>query len=306
MNRMKFRIEAVPPFDFDLSCQIFSQGDPQFRSYQDERFRQALRLGNKLALLSVGSLGSVSKPNLSVELASNQKLARSDLKAAKALVSYLFTLDLDLKPFYRATKADPVMSALIRKLYGLKAPATATVFEALIDSIIEQQISLKAAHSMEIKMIKSFGDRLHLEGETYYAYPTPQKLSKAGMAEFRKCGLSSRKAEYIREISGSVSRGELDLEKFKSYPDTRRIIEELDRIRGVGAWTAELTAIRGMRRREVIAADDLGIRRSISHYYRNGRPVSSQQARRIAKPWGNFKGMAAFYLIMAEHLEVKI
>ena len=51
------------------------------------------------------------------------------------------------------------------------------MFEALVDSIVEQQISIKVAHTLEERMIKKFGEALTLDGETYYAYPTPQNIA---------------------------------------------------------------------------------------------------------------------------------
>jgi DNA-3-methyladenine glycosylase II len=70
-------------------------------------------------------------------------------------------------------------------------------------------------------------------------------------------------------------------------------------IRGIGRWTAELTILRGMHRVEAIPADDLGVRKLISHYYRNDEKISGVEARNIAEQWGRWKGLAAFYLIVA-------
>jgi DNA-3-methyladenine glycosylase II len=79
--------------------------------------------------------------------------------------------------------------------------------------------------------------------------------------------------------------GKLNLEKFKNYDSSEQIIRELDEIRGVGVWTAELTMLRGMQRLEALPADDLGLRRVISRYYRDGKMVPNSEARRTAKNW---------------------
>jgi DNA-3-methyladenine glycosylase II len=87
---------------------------------------------------------------------------------------------------------------------------------------------------------------------------------------------------------------------------TSDIIEELDKVKGVGVWTAELTMIRGMQRLEALPADDLGLRRTISHFYCGGKQITGNEARRIAEDWGRWKGLAAYYLIMAESLNVSV
>ncbi|MDI6708498.1 MAG: DNA-3-methyladenine glycosylase 2 family protein, partial [Candidatus Thermoplasmatota archaeon] len=115
-----------------------------------------------------------------------------------------------------------------------------------------------------------------------------------------------KKAEYVKDISKSVIKKNLDLEKFKKYREKSKIIEELCKIRGIGVWTAELTMVRGMHKLDAIPADDLGLRRYISHYYCRGRRISGEEAREIAKKWGDWQGLASFYLIMAGKLGVKV
>jgi DNA-3-methyladenine glycosylase II len=94
----------------------------------------------------------------------------------------------------------------------------------------------------------------------------------------------------------------LDLEKLKNHEDAEEIVGELDRIKGIGVWTAEMTMVRGMQKFEAIPADDLGLRRVVSHYYCKDTRISSEETRKIAEKWGKWKGLAAFYLIMAEWL----
>jgi DNA-3-methyladenine glycosylase II len=301
----KLTMKTVPPFDFDLSAKIFSDGDKQIRKYENGKFWQVFRVNNKLILIIVKALGTVDKPKLSIELKSNEKISFSDKQETEEIIRALFGLKLDLKPFYEHVEDDKIMASLAEKLRGLKGPSTPTVFEALIDSIVEQQISLDVANGIETRLVKAFGDTLSLDGQVYYAFPTPPRLASVSAEQLRKCGLSLRKAEYVKEISKLIADEKLDLEKLKNYEDAERIINELDRIRGIGVWTAELTMVRGMHRIEVMPADDLGLRRAISHYYCKDRKISGEEARRIAEKWGKWKGLASFYLIMAERTETK-
>jgi len=299
-------ITCKPPFDFNLSAMIFSNGDRSIRRYQDGKFWQVIRVDDSLILISIKALGTVDDPKISVELRSDHKISEADKESVKQTVSAMLNVDLDLKPFYEHAKKDKTLTHIIHKLRGLKIPTTPTVFEALIDSITEQQISLNVAHVLERRLIKTFGKALRLDGEVYYAYPSPQELTSAKLQQLRRCGLSEKKAEYIKEVSKMVADGKLDLEGFNRYDDVQRIISELDRIRGIGLWTAELTITRGMHKLDVIPADDLGLKRIISHYYRRDKKISATEARKIAKKWGKWKGLAAFYLIVANAMESKL
>jgi DNA-3-methyladenine glycosylase II len=302
----KIMIAALPPFNFGLSAEIFANGDRQIRTYKKGRFQQTIRTDGKLILATVESVGTVDKPKLCAELKSDRELTQEDKKKAEEAISVLFNLNFDLAPFYEEVKKDEVMACLTQKLWGLKSPNTQTVFEALVDSIVEQQISLKVANGIEKKLIKKFGDALSLESEVYCAYPTPQKLASASVEELRQCGLSLRKAEYIKSVSTLIVEGKLDLENLKDYDGADKIIRELDRVRGVGVWTAELTMLRGMQRLEALPAEDLGLRRIISHYYCGGTRITSAQARQIARDWGRWKGLAAYYLIVADMLGIEV
>jgi DNA-3-methyladenine glycosylase II len=301
----KITLAPVPPFQFDLSAEIFANGDEQIRSFKNGKFRQVVRVNGTLVLVTVESLGTVDKPRLSAELKSANELLDEDKKKAEEVLCFIFNLDFDLMPFYEETKKDKTMACITRRLWGLKSPTTQTVFEALVDSIVEQQISLRVANTLENRLIKRFGDSLTVEDKVYYAYPTSENLAAASVEALRGCGLSQRKAEYIKEISGLVTEGKLDLEKFKKYNNTDEIIREMDAVRGIGVWTAELTMIRSMQKWDVLPADDLGLRRVIAHYYCKDEKITSAQARQIAKSWGRWKGIVAYYLVVAEMLGVE-
>ena len=261
---------------------------------------RCLEVEGCLVLVKVTSEGTVEQPKLGVELASNQPITANTKKAAQAAIEYIFNLNFDLNQFYKQAEKDPVMQKITRQLCGFKYPTTATAFESLVDSIVEQQISIKVARTIEERLAKKFGDTIEIGDTTYYAFPTPQNLAEASLADIRSCGLSQRKAEYIYNAAKMIVEGKLDLEAMKNNPDMQAIVAELDEIKGIGVWTAELTIYRGMQRLDVLPADDFGIRRVISHYYCGGKPIKSAEARKIAEAWGKWSGLAAFYLLAAE------
>ena len=297
-------INCTPPFDFALSAYILADGDPQIAKYDGTAYRQVLRVDGKLLLATIASMGSVDAPQLCAVFTSDRSLSARDVTAAHAVISSVFNAHLDVKPFYHAIRNDPVMAELSGKLRGLKNPATATVFQALVDSIIEQQIALNVAHVLQRRVIKAFGDVLVVDGDTYYAFPTPERMAVASVDSLRRCGLSRRKAEYITDIGARIAAQAVDLERLSQYGETQMILDSLCSLRGVGVWTAELTAIRGLNRLDVFPADDLGLRRWVAHYYCSERTITSAQARGIAEQWGKWKGLAGYYLVVAGLLKI--
>lgn len=302
---MKVKINPTPPFNFNLSTRIFSDGDGEIRKFENGKYWQLLRTETNLILVTVESSGTVDQPELSVVLDSNRKISNEDQKAMEKTIIKIFNLNFNLKPFYQEISSDKFMKEIVHKLYGLKNPTTPTLFEALVDSIIEQQISLKAAHSIENRLIKSFGPAIDINGALYYVYPSPEDLAFLELQQLRDCGLSFRKAEYIRDMSLNLVMGELDLESLEKLNETSDMIKQLLEIRGVGVWTAELAVLRGLGRFDAMPADDLGLRRIISQFYCENKKINAQEARDIAQSWGRWPGLAAYYLIVADLLSFR-
>ncbi len=299
------KIKPETPFNFDLSAKIFSNGDPQIQKYENGNYWQVISLNDRLVLVTVRSSGSVDNPELTVEVLPDKNLDKSDDPTVTSIVTSIFNLDFNLRNFYEDMKKDRVMYGLTTQLKGLNSPTTPTFFEAIISSIIEQQISLKAARSIETRMIKKFGDALKINNMIYYAFPTPEILSKLERDDLRAVGLSFRKAEYVIGLSENILDGELDLDGLR-HRDTQEIIDTLLNIRGIGIWTAELAVIRGLHRLVVVPADDIGLRRIVSHYYNDDKPVSSDELREIGKIWGKWSGLAVFYLVIADIMSLDI
>jgi DNA-3-methyladenine glycosylase II len=300
----RIHLVPVPPYDIDLSARIFSQGDPAIRIYESGVYRQALDIQGSPTLIEVRSTGTTGYPRLEVDVSQDSEGHLVESFEIQGIVSSMFNIYDDLAPFYLAVRDDPVMADLTQRLYGLKSPTTPTLFEALVDSIIEQQISLKVAHSLQVRLIKKTGKQLKIERDVYYCYPSPEVLAGTPVSLYRECGLTSRKSEYVRDLSAGIVSGDLDLDKFREYDDTGKIIREMMEIRGIGTWTAELAIIRGIHKLDAFPADDVGLQRILSRYYRNGEKITSDEARTIAGKWGAWKGLAAFYLDLAEHIGI--
>jgi len=76
-----------------------------------------------------------------------------------------------------------------------------------VTSIIEQQIATSVARKIESRLVRRFGEEVRVGKKTYCAYPRPEDLADASPAEFRECGLSARKGEYISDIARMVREG---------------------------------------------------------------------------------------------------
>jgi len=130
---------------------------------------------------------------------------------------------------------DPILNILVKK-YG--APnnfkdRTEFLYEELVESIIGQQLSGKAADTIFKRFLE-----LHKDSR----FPRPEELLKTDVEKLRSAGMSYSKAGYIKNIAKAFKEKSLDINKLKKMTDSE-IITELTKIKGIGRWTAEMTLI---------------------------------------------------------------
>ena len=288
-------IEPKPPFNFELITSLYSRFPTQCVDlYSQGTYERVLRDKDKLFLIRVKSAGLVEKPKLQIEVLPPG--ARK--KFIEDQVRWILGTDDETEGFYKIALADKKFAPVIKNLYGLRAPRTPTVYEALIIALTEQQIALSVALSLRKKLVEKYGERLKIKGKKYFAFPEPEVLAQAKPAEIRKLGLSIRKAEYIINVSQKVTGGELDLEKMKTW-EMEKVLETLIKIRGLGPWTVEYMMCRGMGRYEALPANDMGLRISLTKFFDKKERVSEKEVRKFLDHFGKYKGYAAFYLIYA-------
>jgi len=210
----------------------------------------------------------------------------------KRIARRIIFADLDLVPFYRRVASHPVFGPIAKELHGLKPMRPASLFEMLVIAITEQQISLAAAYRIRARIIERFGDPV----DDLRAFPTPTRLSESSVADLTRCGLSQRKAEYVKGLAYKVANGQLDLDGFETMSD-EDVRFHLLQIRGIGPWSADYFLVRGLSRPDRVPADDLGIRRVVGHYLGRGQRLSAQGTMRKLSPFKPYRGLAAFYLL---------
>ena len=162
----------------------------------------------------------------------------------------------------------------------------------LVIAITEQQISLAAAYRIRTRIIEHFGDPVN----GLWAFPTPTRLSESSVADLMTCGLSQRKAEYVKGLAYKVANGMLDLDQLETMSD-EDVRSLLLQVRGLGPWSADYFLVRGLSRPDRVPVDDLGIRSVVGHYLGSGKRLSPQGTMRKLSPFKPYRGLAAFYLL---------
>lgn len=156
------------------------------------------------------------------------------------------------------------------------------LFEVLVESVVGQQLSGKAADAIYGKFVALV--------ETV----EPKKIAKHSADELRAAGLSGAKAHTILGIASAASNG-LDFEKFWKTPD-EEIVETLIKLKGIGRWTAEMFLMFGLGRPDVMSAADLGLRKGLAVAYRLPELPNPKDCERLFEPWRPYRTAASWYL----------
>ena len=178
-------------------------------------------------------------------------------------------------------KKDRKLGAAIDHIGIIKRKVNPDVFSALVESVVSQQISSKAADTV--------CDRLH-EKCGYEA----AEIHKLRAEDLQGCGMSMRKAEYIKSIAEAAVNKTVDFDALWEKSDDE-VIRTLTALRGVGVWTAEMLLIFSLMRPDIVSYGDLAIRRGMMRLYGlNELPMD--RFKRYAKRYTPYGSVASLYL----------
>lgn len=161
------------------------------------------------------------------------------------------------------------------------------IFASLIESVVGQQISSKAAQTVNARL-------LDLTNEI-----TPERLMYLNLEQIQKCGMSLKKASYIRGIAEAAFSGKVKFNELYRLSD-EEIIRELISLKGVGEWTAEMLLIFSLQRKNVVSYKDLAIRRGMMNLY-GIKELTKEKFQVYKKRYSPYGTVASLYLWELSH-----
>ncbi len=177
---------------------------------------------------------------------------------------------------------DPALSAIIDEIGHIERVVTPDLFTALVSSIVAQQISAKANATVWGRMRELLG------------VVTPETINSVSTEALQACGMTMRKAIYIKEVADQVSSGQLDLEHLNQLSDDE-VCERLVKLRGIGVWTAEMLMTFSMQRMNIMSWGDLAIQRGLRMLYRH-RKITPTLFAKYRRRYSPYATVASLYL----------
>ncbi len=161
------------------------------------------------------------------------------------------------------------------------------VYFDLLESIVSQQLSVKAAATIHKRFVGLFED----------GFPHPEKLLALDVPTLRAVGLSNQKAGYMQNVADFFVKEKLQDTDWAALTD-EEIVQKLTQIKGVGRWTVEMILMFTLQRPDIFPIDDLGIRQAMIRLYgleETGKALRTRLVE-LAEPWRPYRTHACRYL----------
>ena len=288
-----FKLRLPDDFNRERTLKLIGRdGASRTERLDGSRFEKALRLDSRDARLTV-EIGS-SALNCRVDAA--RELSPLAMASAHRVALRMFGLSSDPMPLERLVRRTKGLHRLTQGRAGLRVLLTADIYEALIWSIIGQQVNLPFAMALRSRLVGLTARRRRdkqLGG--LIPHPAPEAVAKLDYADLQPHQYSRRKAEYVIDISRAIVSGELDLEVLARSSATR-VSKTLLAQRGIGPWSANYVMMRGIGFGDSLPVGDSGLMTSLKSFFGLEERPDSQETQELMKPFRPYRSLACLHL----------
>lgn len=268
-DTIKLHLHYRPPLDFGLLLRFFAaRAFGHLEVVDGTSYRREVHLDDVSGHLTVQQDPARDALEVSVSRSLSPRLME-----VVARVRRQFDLDASPTAVVEHLAADPKLGPLVLARPGLRVPGAFDPFESSVRAILGQQVSVKAATTLAIRLLDRFGP------------PTPARLAAETPDTLRTIGLTQRRAETLSTYARAVHEGRVDL----TDPDPERAITGLLGLPGIGPWTAHYIAMRALGWPDAFPASDLGVLKALGL-------TTGKAAEARATPWRPFRSYAVLHL----------
>jgi DNA-3-methyladenine glycosylase II len=300
-SRITFQIKPIPPFRLDLTAWALRRQPTNMMDRLDGGvYQRILMVKRNPVKVDVVEAGSIDEPRIRVD-AEGSRLTGTDASMIRLTLQRMLGLNVDLSAFYEKGKSDPVFGGLIERFRGVKPPRFPSVFEAIVNAIACQQLSLSAGIAILNRLAEKYGTEIGFRDEAFFAFPEASDLANRQMGSLRKLGFSVQKSRTLARIAGDAAKRRIDLEATKSMTDAKAL-QYFDRLPGIGRWSSEYVLLRGLGRTNIFPGDDVGARNGLRRLLNLKDDLDYDGVKQALTKWKDYAGLLYFHLRL-NHLE---
>lgn len=292
---MKVTFTPVAPYRLDYTASALRRRTKNCIDIWDGKYYARLLKVNNKPVKVVVEQPNYNKPKLIglIEGADDSVT----LKHTKSIVSMMLGLKVDLTGFYEMARHDVNLNPLVLRFMGVKPPRFPTIFEALINAISCQQISLDAGLEIQNRLVQHININTNHNNHILYAFPDPKDVCSCSISELKNIGYSTKKSVTILNLTTLLKEKQIDFNDFENKTNNE-IIEFLCQFKGIGRWTAEYVLLRGLGRIEIFPRDDIGAQNNLQKLLNLNFKPDDKSTSDITSLWTPYAGMVYFHLLL--------
>ena len=215
-------------------------------------------------------------------------------------VVHTLGLEVDMQGALKRIRNDQIINVIFNGISGIQPYQSPRVFEALIKTIIQQQVSYRAANILTRKLILLLSQKRLFNDKMLYAFPLSHSIVRHGINGLQDLGFGY-KAKYVHGVAELAETGSLNLEELKEK-EHDKVISLLQPIHGIGLWTIDTLAISGLGNFKVFPYGDLGIRNLLGRLYNDNQRLTTQEVESLVSQWGTDQSLVLYLLMCADVL----
>lgn len=177
-------------------------------------------------------------------------------------------------------RRDPALRRIVRRYGPPPLWARRPGFPTLVRIILEQQVSLASGKAIYERVRVALGNM------------TPDRMADRGVRGLRRLGVTRQKSAYLVELSRDIAAGRLSLRRIARSTDTEAR-QALQRVKGIGPWTADVYLLIALRRSDIWPTGDLALHLAMEKFLNLRSRPTSDRARKIADRWRPSRAAAA-------------
>ena len=293
---MEFKIRV--PQKYDMIASVHSWVYPNIQPVPEKTWER--KFGRVLTVADQELPIIVSQKKIGDMLLVKTDALTEDKTALKKKIRQILGLNQDTSAALAILAENHIFEDLVDGLTGIRPYTTDSVFEGLIKTIIQQQISYKAANVLTKRMTLALSKPVQYDGIALYQFPDREAIIMRGLAGLKKFGLGY-KAAYVSGVSEFTRTMTPPLEDLGKY-SYEEVSSLLKPIRGIGEWTIQALAIAGLGNFTVFPYGDLAIQNVLGRLYEKEKRFSKKETQELANSWGNDGPMVLYLLMTAEVL----
>lgn len=278
-------VPVLGPYNFDLVLSRLAL-DPLHQVDATERsVKVPIGLENEKIVAKVKAIGTTEGPVFQLE-GIPIKHEEEVIRELTRIFQWESSL-IDVHEHFQGTE----LKELFNSHFGTPLVLDFHPYNCLVKCIIHQQLNIKFAYTLTERFVKAYGTEVN----GAWFYPSPDRVAALTVEELRELQFSTRKAEYIIDISKEIAEGRLSLESLYDRTD-EEIMKELIVYRGIGQWTIQNVLLFGLGRQNLFPIADIGIQNALKKLLGLEAKPTKEEMEQLIPAWEPYLSYASLYL----------